>query len=50
MLKNFDFSPVNSWMESYISEEKFVGCSLLVALDNDIIHKHYSGFRNKEKV
>ena len=50
MLKNFDFSSVNSWMESYISEEKFVGCSLLVALDNEIIHKHYSGFKNKKNV
>ena len=49
MLKDFDFSPINSWMESYVSEEKFTGCSLLIASGNEIIHKHYSGFRNKKK-
>ena len=49
MLKDFDFSPINSWMESYVSEEKFAGCSLLIASGNEIIHKHYSGFRNKKK-
>ncbi len=49
MLKDFDFFPINSWMESYVSEEKFTGCSLLIASGNEIIHKHYSGFRNKKK-
>ena len=49
MLKDFDFSPINSWMESYVSEEKFAGCSLLIASGDKIIHKYYSGFRNKKK-
>ena len=40
MLKDFDFFPINSWMESYVSEEKFTGCSLLIASGNEIIHKY----------
>ena len=44
--KTYDFSPVNSWMESYVNKGHFLGSSILVALENNIIHKHFCGFRD----
>ena len=45
--KTYDFSPVNSWMESYVNKGHFLGSSILVALENNIIHKHFCGFRDR---
>ncbi len=45
--KAYDFLPVNSWMDSYVYEGKFLGSSILVAKKNKIIHKYYCGFRDK---
>ena len=45
--KTYDFAPVNSWMESYVNKGHFLGSSILVALENNIIHEYFCGFRNK---
>ena len=45
--KTYDFSPLNSWMEAYVNKGHFLGSSVLVALENNIIHQHFCGFRDK---
>ena len=45
--KTYNFSPLNSWMESYVNKGHFLGSSILVALENNIIHQHFCGFRDK---
>ena len=34
-------------MESYVNKGHFLGSSILVALENNIIHQHFCGFRDK---
>ena len=45
--KTYNFSPLNSWMESYVNKGHFLGSSILVGLENNIIHQHFCGFRDK---
>ena len=45
--KTYNFSPLNSWMESYVNKGNFLGSSILVGLGNNIIHQHFCGFRDK---
>ena len=45
----YDFSPLNSWMASYVDEEKFFGSSVLVAIEDNILHKNQIGKRRKDQ-
>lgn len=50
MIKNLDFSLVNSWMKSYVDKHKFVGCSALVAVEEDLVYKNHCGLRKKNGI
>ena len=47
MNRKANFSTINSWMQSYLDQDKFVGSSVLIAVDNKVIHKNYVGLRKK---
>ena len=50
MNKTPNFSNLNSWMKSYVDHEKFIGSSVLIAVDNKVIHKNHFGFRKKNQL